>query len=225
MSPRRSLAWLVVPLALLLAWGSLRTALAYQSLREAQEYVTATQARGGTFLLERWRDAHASTQRARAWWPGNAEIAEWHARVALLGAASAQLPPDESARLRADAIAALREAVAMRPRWPYAWATLALAKAAAGEVDEELERAVANAARFGPHEPRIRPQLADVYLSIPRERAQRSAPLRAAWAAMLREAPTTWIDRADRRARGQGECTRGNLPEAAVARCRQLGWL
>ena len=218
-----SLAMLVVSLAL--AWSAFRTVMAYSSMREAQEFVVATQSRGGSFDFERWQGALASARRAQSWWSSNAEVGEWFARVALLGVSSVRLPAVEIDALRKDAIAQLRAAAADRPHWPYAWATLALAKAGAGEFDAELDAAVANAARHGPHEPRITRQLAEVYLAVPRERAARSPELRAAYAVMLREAASTWIDRADRRARAQYECAQAGLPAAALERCRALRWI
>lgn len=60
------------------------------------------------------------------------------------------------------AIEYFRQAVALRPTSPYAWANLALAKYHIGQTDAELQRGVANAALFGPWEPEVQFVVADL---------------------------------------------------------------
>lgn len=47
---------------------------------------------------------------------------------------------------------AYRQAIRLRPAWPYVWADFAMAKARAGELDQEFFNALTQATRFGPWE-------------------------------------------------------------------------
>ncbi|MTI12907.1 hypothetical protein [Sansalvadorimonas verongulae] len=49
-------------------------------------------------------------------------------------------------------IQAYREAIKMRPAWPYTWADLAMAKARANEIDQEFFNALERATTLGPWE-------------------------------------------------------------------------
>ena len=52
-----------------------------------------------------------------------------------------------------------REALELRPAWPYFWANLALAKAEAGIFDEEFRLAVERAVETGPWERQVQLQM------------------------------------------------------------------
>jgi tetratricopeptide (TPR) repeat protein len=61
---------------------------------------------------------------------------------------------ERSERL-ARAIEHYRQALAMRPNWPYFWANLTLAKAERGVFDREFRHALERAIDTGPWEPRL----------------------------------------------------------------------
>ncbi len=50
---------------------------------------------------------------------------------------------------------AYREAIRLRPAWPYGWADFAMAKSRAGEIDQEFFSALQQATRLGPWEKNV----------------------------------------------------------------------
>jgi len=54
-----------------------------------------------------------------------------------------------------EAVELYQESTALRPKWPYAWARLALVKAYRGEVDALFSQAMARASKYGPWEPNV----------------------------------------------------------------------
>lgn len=59
-----------------------------------------------------------------------------------------------------------REAIRLRPLWPYSWANLARVKAQLGEVDVELALALEKASRLGPWEPKVQRSIADAGMRV-----------------------------------------------------------
>lgn len=134
------------------AWQPARTALArWEAVGSAP----------GAEALERARTALAL---ARALDPLNPRYVQESARVREWAAIG--LPPWEAgARDRLeDALAAYREAIALRPTWPYAWAGLARAKLRLLQLDGEFERAVERAGALGPWEPGVLLALTEIDL-------------------------------------------------------------
>lgn len=69
------------------------------------------------------------------------------------------LSPEQRTAMRSESRDHLRRALALRPVSPYTWASLAVVKSRLGEWDEEMQRALRQAAVLGPWE-------ADVQLKI-----------------------------------------------------------
>ncbi|HIJ82712.1 MAG: hypothetical protein HW380_52 [Magnetococcales bacterium] len=67
---------------------------------------------------------------------------------------------------RQQALIHLRQAVSLRPTWPYGWVNLALAKYRLDQRDDELYRAMANAITTGPEERSIQMAVAKMSLSL-----------------------------------------------------------
>jgi cytochrome c-type biogenesis protein CcmH/NrfG len=109
--------------------------------------------RGGFPSAEAAGRARARLEQARGLDSGNAEhcayLARWH----------------EAAAQYREALVQYRGCVSQRPAWPYGWLDLARMKLAAGEFDNELDRAVRNAARFGPWEPGVQLALAEILVT------------------------------------------------------------
>jgi hypothetical protein len=165
---------------------------------------------------------YARVQRAQAWQPDDPHLDELAARYAVALAAA---DPSASGHWHERALSELRDAVAVRPRWPYAWAALALVKAGRAEYDAELATAVREALANGPQERRVRRQIAGLFVTEAPERVPEvAAALERAFVAELALEPRLWIDRADQHGKGEAICARKDLPAAAVARCTQLRW-
>lgn len=88
---------------------------------------------------------------------GLAGIYETHYIMAPPGAPQAR--PD-----RERAVGLYRDSIALRPDWPYAHAALAYALLRLGNHDQEMERALTDAARLGPWEPQVMEAVVDVGL-------------------------------------------------------------
>ncbi len=122
------------------------------------------------------------------------------------------------------AVAQYRQALALRPAWPYFWSNLAVAKAERGAFDPEFRRAVRRAVETGPWEPEIQLQLLRVDF-LEQERIDRRS----------RERIDGMLDRALVIQPGEVmalAATFNQLPrvcaravdERLLLRCRQLGW-
>lgn len=92
---------------------------------------------------------------ASTWSDGNPTL---HDSIGFLRMARSRLDILDASAHRADqqaAAAAYRDAVGSARVSPYSWANLVLAKQSLGEIDDEFRAAVAQADRFGPHEPGV----------------------------------------------------------------------
>jgi len=111
-----------------------------------------------------WALAQTRLERALALDPGDAAIAEDLGRLHEMRT-RAGLPEGAGADTAAGLARALdyfQRSLARRPTSPYTWANIAVVKSRLGVIDEELSRAIANAARLGPWEPEVQFALADV---------------------------------------------------------------
>lgn len=210
----RIAAGVVALLGLVLAYAGVRYGTGALVRRDAQD---AFVAESGDVAGPPAAESRTRLDQAIEASPNDAELRELRARWLLRDALQAT---DPAARRRAGAaaVADFRAALAQRPQWPYAWSGLAAAASFAGEDAAPAARA---ALRFGPHERRVAAELAELWM-----RDVRVAPVVVpAWTRMLSEQPAYWIDRADRAGRGATACAAASLPEAARARCVELGWL
>lgn len=93
-----------------------------------------------------WEQLHQRAIRAAEGYPvANGEYLDRLGRVSLWGAA---INPNAKQHWQ-DAIEAFRASVAVRPSWPWTWLRLAHAKLHGGQLDEEFDRALRQAARLG----------------------------------------------------------------------------
>jgi hypothetical protein len=198
--------------------------LALASAREGTRQLAARDARDALVAAAGGRDSDAISARARleralSGAPGDADLLELRARWALRDMA---LAGDARAAQRAAAAAArdFRASLAQRPHWPYAWSGLATALAAGGDA-RALRTAIDAALRHGVNERRVNAELADLWLT----HADAFPALDRAWRRALADAPSHWIDRADRAGRGLTACSGDTLPAIARERCVALGWL
>lgn len=75
------------------------------------------------------------------------------------------LPPKENAYLQQQAVEYMRQAVNLRPSWPYAWAQFALIKYRLFGLDKEVSLALGKASALGPWEPSVQQIVAEVSFS------------------------------------------------------------
>jgi hypothetical protein len=111
-----------------------------------------------------WQEAEGLGQLAVRLSPLNADYHEKLARV--YEARFMMLPPGtpEAKAVREKAVIEYREAIRLRPTWPYAHSALAYALVRTGGHDLEVETALAEASRLGPWEPQVMEAVVDIGL-------------------------------------------------------------
>lgn len=142
--------------------------LAFVSLRLAWSDILAYQGRsilkardqGKTPAADEWIVAQARLERSLqlSWGdPGTAEsLGRLHETRAYALQESAS-----KAELR-QALAYFRRSALVRPTSPYSWANIAFTQSRLGNLDEDFDAAIGNAAVLGPWEPEVQIALADI---------------------------------------------------------------
>lgn len=149
----------LLSVCVLLSVWSVLTLLADVFAHQATRYERRWYA-GQTVTATDWLASERSLQRALLLSPFNPDYLQARGRLATWSSLSPdadRLPPPDAG------LPALRTSLQLRPRWPYAWAELAMVKALAGEFDAEFERSLARAERFGPWERPVITRLLTIY--------------------------------------------------------------
>lgn len=107
--------------------------------------------------LESWNDVQAELEKAKRL---NRNEADYYQLQAVLHewryfASEQPYSSTELTASRQRAIDAYRTSTTLRPAWPEGWANLALQKAFQGQIDEELDLAIARATALGAWDPRV----------------------------------------------------------------------
>lgn len=142
--------------------------LAFVSLRLAWSDILAYQGRsilkgreqGRTPAEEEWIVAQARLERSLQLSWGDPGTAEALGRLHEARAYSLQEPASK-AELR-QALAYFRRSALARPTSPYSWANIAFTQSRLGNLDEDFDAAIGNAAALGPWEPEVQIALADI---------------------------------------------------------------
>lgn len=112
-----------------------------------------------------WQVAEQAIHNAISWYPAqHGAYAEQLGYMWQWRAYGADPEQAETKDSQQQAIAAFRQATALRPSWPYAWSGLAYAKLVAEEYDEEFNQAMQQAAQYGPSRIGINRRLAEIGL-------------------------------------------------------------
>ncbi len=169
----RRLWWLALIVLVLFAVWSLFGVVADVAAFRGKAWVETwghqavqAQSRGQLFFPQEadWEEAHSLAALAVTLSPFNADYREGLARIHEARWLMAAPGQPEAREDRERAVALYREAIALRPTWPYAHAALVYALARAGGREAEMEAAMLEAARLGPWEPQVMDAIIDVGL-------------------------------------------------------------
>lgn len=109
------------------------------------------QTQEGLPLLEQVNSALIDVDGALSWEADNPEYIELKGRLLYYRALVNGLDEEGFADLR-EAKALHLRAVELRPHWPYSWANLVLMKSYLEEFDDDYDKALSSAVRYGPWE-------------------------------------------------------------------------
>jgi hypothetical protein len=116
-----------------------------------------------------WKTARKALDKALAWGPSQAiyhqDLGELLFAKSLHAAPDLDLDPDLSIDLQKRALEHIRQAIYLRPSWPYAWALLALIKYQSSGIDAEAAEALNRAMTLGPWEPTVQLTIAEIGLA------------------------------------------------------------
>jgi hypothetical protein len=150
-------AVLVLACTALLAWALLRTNAAWNFF--AAETIAEHMYEAGEFPTASLDAAQARLDKALARYPGNPDYLGLAGNLKELRASQPGVVGLEHRELLEAAAQDYRDALAVRPLWPYTWVNLLSAKDKLGQVDSEFNTAMHKAAETGPWEPRVQLQL------------------------------------------------------------------
>jgi len=128
--------------------------------------IADTQAYKAKYLLSKWETSAKLPEKeevevaldevtsALYWEPKSTEYMDLKAHV-LTYKGLVHWKENQFSDITGEAIQLYQESTKLRPKWPYAWARLALVKAYRGEVDALFSTAMARASKYGPWEPNV----------------------------------------------------------------------
>ena len=148
---------LVITCAVILGWAGLRANAAWHFL--VAQTITDDMYEAGAFPPEGLDTAEKHLQRALARFPGNPDYLGLSGTLKELRASRPGVVGREYRALLESAARDYREALTVRPLWPYNWVNLLSVKDKLDQRDVEFNRAMQKSAETGPWEPSVQLQL------------------------------------------------------------------
>ena len=155
--PRMAPSILVIACLFILAWASLRANAAWHFL--AAQSIAEPLFEVGTGSTAAFVEAESRVNKALGRFPNNPDYLDFSGRLKVLRAGQPGMVGGERRELLESAAANFRQALGVRPLWPYSWANLLSVKDMLGQVDAEFIKALHGAAETGPWEPRVQLQI------------------------------------------------------------------
>jgi len=160
--------------------------------------------------------ARSAIEKARWSNPENPDFLEMALSIDL---AAARQRGESAKAASIKSLPGYRDAVALRPNWPYARANLVSAKLRAEQFDVELNQQLLSMVALGPWEPRLQLLAADVLYTFPQYLTKESrAALVGALDRAVRWQPHEVLNRGDRRGQVGFLCARYSAASAVVKR-------
>ena len=165
-SPLKTRLYIAIPVMLCAFFGM------FQATKIGIADIQAYKAR---YLLSQWEEGQRlptddevvraldSASSALGWAPNNTEYMDLKAHILTYkGLLYWESLP--FAAVTEEAVAFYLQSTQIRPKWPYAWARLALLKAHRGEFDGEYQTALLRAVEYGPWERNVQKTIAEAGL-------------------------------------------------------------
>ena len=150
-------AALVILCLLILTWALLRANASWHFFAAQSIAEPLFEDGYGDAIVFRQSESHINTALQR--FPNNPDYLDFAGRLMLLEARQTGVVGREHRLLLESAANNFRQAISVRPLWPYSWANLLAAKDNQGQVDLEFNEAMKQSARLGPWEPRVQLQI------------------------------------------------------------------
>jgi len=150
-------ATLLIACLVILAWALVRANAAWHFIaaHAIAEPLFAT----GSGSEAAFEASEARINTALRRFPGNPDFLEFSGRLLTLQASQPGVMGTERRVLLESAATNFRQALTVRPLWPYTWANLLYTKDKLGQVDLEFNKALNRSAELGPWEPRVQMQV------------------------------------------------------------------
>ena len=147
----------IILLFVILTWALLRANAAWHFFAAQTIAEPLFEAGNGDAAVFEATQSHLDTALKR--FPNNPGYLDFAGRLQILRTGQTGVVGAERRALLESAAGNFRQALAVRPLWPYSWVNLLTTKDKLGQVDMEFNRALTRSAELGPWEPRVQLQV------------------------------------------------------------------
>ena len=152
-------ATLVIACLVILVWALVRANAAWHFIAAQAIAEPLFKTGGGSATAFESAESHVNTALRR--FPGNPDFLDFAGGLLTLKASQPGVLGTEQRVLLESAATNFRQALTVRPLWPYTWANLLYTKDKLGQVDLEFTKALNRSAELGPWEPRVQMQVVE----------------------------------------------------------------
>ena len=153
------LLMVIVALLAILSWAGLRANAAWHFIEAQAIAKPLFETGGGSTAAFETSQSHVNTALRR--FPGNPDYLDFAGRLLVLQSSQPGVMGTERRMLLESAAVNFRQALTVRPLWPYSWVNLLSTKDKLGQVDMEFNEALNRSAELGPWEPRVQLQVVE----------------------------------------------------------------
>ena len=143
----------------ILGWAGLRANAAWHFFAAQTIAEPLFEAGNGDVAVFEATQSHLNTALRR--FPNNPDYLDFAGRLKILQVGQVGVMGSERRELLESAAGDFRQALTVRPLWPYSWVNLLSVKDKLGQVDMEFTSALTRSAELGPWEPKVQLQVVD----------------------------------------------------------------
>ena len=146
-------ATLIIACLVILVWALIRANAAWHYFAAQTIAEPLFESGGGAAAVVEASHEHINIALLRL--PNNPDYLDFEGRLLILKSSQPGVMGGEQRALLEAAAENFRQALNVRPLWPYSWVNLLSAKDKLGQVDREFNQALNRSAELGPWEPRV----------------------------------------------------------------------